>query len=162
MKIDLTKSERWGNFSFGPYFAGESLTDEAEKEGGIVFSIPLPLWNKNKGNIAAEEARQMQAEAMIAATLRDLERDLTIERSKYASELEALSHWRPETEQEFQQAAAEADHHYRLGAVPATTYVEMQRGYLDALDTLIETRRQAWSHRMQIERLTGAAMEGAR
>ena len=162
LKIDLTKSERWGNFSFGPYFAGESLTDEAEKEGGIVFSIPLPLWNKNKGNIAAEEARQMQAEAMIAATLRDLERDLTIERSKYASELEALSHWRPETEKEFQQAAAEADHHYRLGAVPATTYVEMQRGYLDALDTLIETRRQAWSHRMQIERLTGAAMEGAR
>ena len=162
LKIDLTKSERWGNISFGPYFAGEKLTDEIEKEGGIVFSIPLPLWNKNKGNIAAEEARQMQAEAMIAATLRDLERDLTIERNKYATELEALSHWRPETEKEFQQAAAEADHHYRLGAVPATTYVEMQRGYLDALDTLIETRRQAWGHRMQIERLTGAAMEGAR
>jgi hypothetical protein len=32
----------------------------------------------------------------------------------------------------------------------------MQRGYLDALDALIESRRNAWKHRMEIERLTGA------
>jgi len=162
LKIDLTKSERWGDIKFGPYFTGSKLNDELEREGGIVFSIPLPLWNKNKGNIAAEQARQAQAEAMLAATLRDLERDLTLQRSKYAAELEALSHWRPETEKEFQAAAEEADHHYRLGAVPATTYVEMQRGYLEALDALIETRRHVWEHRMKIEQLTGAPMEGAR
>jgi cobalt-zinc-cadmium efflux system outer membrane protein len=162
LKIDLTKSERWGDIKFGPYFTGNKLSDELEREGGLVLSIPLPLWNKNKGNIDAEQARQAQAEAMLAATLRDLERDLTIQRSKYAAELEALSHWKPETEKEFQQAAEEADHHYRLGAVPATTYVEMQRGYLDALDALIETRRHVWEHRMKIEQLTGAPMEGTR
>jgi hypothetical protein len=32
----------------------------------------------------------------------------------------------------------------------------MQRGYLDALDALIESRRNAWKHRMEIERLIGA------
>jgi hypothetical protein len=36
----------------------------------------------------------------------------------------------------------------------------MQRGYLDAMDSLIESRRNAWKHRMEIERLTGNALTG--
>ncbi|MBK8091605.1 MAG: TolC family protein [Verrucomicrobiaceae bacterium] len=154
LKVDLTKSERWGDITFGPYMAGQHAGG-TQIEGGLVFSIPLPLWNKNKGNIAAEEARTQQAEALLTATLRDLERDLAIERSAYLAELEALARWRPESEKQFAEAAKEADEHYRLGAVPAATYVEMQRGYLDAIDSLIESRRNAWQHRMTIERLTG-------
>lgn len=157
LKIDLTKSDRWGNITFGPYMAGQHAGG-TQIEGGFVISIPLPLWNKNKGNIAAEEARTQQAEALLLATLRDLERDLAVERSAYLAELDALSRWRPESEKQFSDAAAEADRHYRLGAVPAATYVEMQRGYLDAMDSLIESRRNAWRHRMEIERLTGQSM----
>lgn len=159
LKIDLTKSERWGNIKFGPYLASENLTEDHERQAGIVFSVPLPLWNQNKGNIAAEQARQLGAQAMLAATLRDLERDLTVQHQGYVAELEALSHWQPETENEFKTAAEEADHHYRLGAVNAATYVEMQRGYLDALSALIESRRHAWEHRMELERLTGSSLE---
>jgi hypothetical protein len=42
--------------------------------------------------------------------------------------------------------------------VPAATYVEMQRGYLDAIDSLIQCRRNAWAHQMEIERLTGTTL----
>lgn len=159
LKIDLTKSERWGNITFGPYMAGQHAGG-TQIEGGIVLSIPLPLWNKNKGNIEAEEARTLQAEALLNATLRDLERDLAVERAAYLAELDALSRWRPESERQFAEAAKQADEHFRLGAVPAATYVEMQRGYLDAIDSLIESRRNAWKHRMAIERLTGAPLHG--
>jgi cobalt-zinc-cadmium efflux system outer membrane protein len=158
VKIDLTKSERWGNITFGPYIAGERHYENVT-EGGISLNIPLPLWNRNEGNIATEKARLSQAEAMLAATLRDIERDLVTHRSAYQSELDALARWKPETEREFQTAAEEADEHYRLGAVPASTYVEMQRQYLEAMSALIETRRNAWKHRMEIERLTGAPLK---
>ncbi|MCW0217240.1 MAG: TolC family protein [Prosthecobacter sp.] len=157
LKVDLTKSERWGNITFGPYMAGQHAGG-TQIEGGFAFSIPLPLWNKNKGNVAAEKARTQQAETLLIATLRDLERDLAVARSGYLAELAALSHWRPESEKEFSDAAVEADRHFRLGAVPAATYVEMQRGYLDAMDALIESRRNAWKQRMEVERLTGASM----
>ena len=159
LKVDLTKSERWGDITFGPYMAGQHAGG-TQIEGGFVVSIPLPLWNKNKGNIDAERARTQQAEALLGATLRDLERDLSVARSAYLAELDALSRWRPESEKQFADAAAEADRHYRLGAVPAATYVEMQRGYLDAMDSLIESRRNAWKHRMEIERLTGGTLTG--
>jgi cobalt-zinc-cadmium efflux system outer membrane protein len=159
LKVDLTKSERWGDITFGPYMAGQHAGG-TQIEGGFVVSIPLPLWNKNKGNIDAEQARTQQAEALLGATLRDLERDLSVARSAYLAELDALSRWRPESEKQFADAAAEADRHYRLGAVPAATYVEMQRGYLDAMDSLIESRRNARKHRMEIERLTGGTLTG--
>lgn len=157
LKVDLTKSERWGNISFGPYMAGQHAGG-TQIEGGFAFSIPLPLWNKNKGNVATEQARTLQAEALLLATLRDLERDLAVARSAYLAELAALEHWRPESEKQFREAAIEADRHFRLGAVPAATYVEMQRGYLDAMDALIEGRRNAWKHRMEVERLTGTPL----
>lgn len=154
LKIDLTKSERWGKISFGPYISRYRV-DEKEKEAGIVLSVPLPLWNRNKGGIAAEEARLSQAEALMSATLRDLERDLAIERASYSSELDALGRWKPESEKEFRDAAEEADRHYRLGAVPISTYVEMQRQYLEAMRALIQTRRYAWKHLMGMARLVG-------
>ena len=160
LQVDLTKSERWGDITFGPYMAGQQPGGR-QLEGGVVFSIPLPLWNRNKGAITAETARQQQAEALMMALLRDLDRDLAIARSAYLAELDALSRWHPESEKQFREAAEEADRHYRLGAVPAATYVEMQRGYLDAIDALIETRRNAWRHQMEIERLTGSRLEAA-
>lgn len=159
LKVDLTRSERWGNITFGPYMGGQTAGN-TQLEAGIVFSIPLPLWNKNKGNIEAEKARTQQAEALLGATLRDLERDLAVARAAYLAELDALSRWRPESENQFAEAAKQADEHFRLGAVPAATYVEMQRGYLEAIDSLIESRRKAWQHRMEIERLTGASLTG--
>jgi len=159
LKVDLTKSERWGNITFGPYMGGQTAGN-TQIEAGFVLSIPLPLWNKNKGNIEAEQARIQQAEALLRATLRDLERDLVVERASYRAELDALSRWRPESEGQFADAAKQADEHFRLGAVPAATYVEMQRGYLDAIDSLIQSRRNAWKHRMAIERLTGALLTG--
>ena len=158
LKIDLTKSERWGSITFGPYLSRER-TYEKTVEGGISLRIPLPLWNKNEGAISAEKARLSQAEAMMSATLRDLERELVTHRAAYQSEINALSRWKPETESEFQTAAEEADEHYRLGAVPAAMYVEMQRQYLEAISALTETRRNAWKHRMAIERLTGTEMK---
>lgn len=159
LKVDLTRSERWGNITFGPYMAGQTAGN-TQLEAGVAFSIPLPLWNKNKGNIEAEQARTQQAIALLNATLRDLERDLTVERAAYVAELETLSRWRPESEKQFADAARAADEHFRLGAVPAATYVEMQRGYLEAIDSLIESRRNAWKHRMAIERLTGTPLSG--
>lgn len=157
LKVDLAKSERWGNISFGPYLGGQNAGDR-EVEGGIGFSVPLPLWNRNKGAVLAEKVRMVQAEALIAATLRDLERDLTVARAAYAAELKSLENWKAESEKEFAQAAADADEHFRLGAVPAATYVEMQRGYMEAIDSLILSRRNAWAHRMELERLIGSPL----
>ena len=58
----IERSRRYGDVAAGIVAAAERNIDEprgAENEAiiGIQFSIPLPFWNKNEGNIDAAEAR---------------------------------------------------------------------------------------------------------
>jgi cobalt-zinc-cadmium efflux system outer membrane protein len=57
--------------------------------------------------------------------------------------------------QHFKEAADLADRHYRLGAVPISTYVELQAQYLDAVESLLDTKREALEAATRLEWLTG-------
>ena len=48
-----------------------------------------------------------------------------------------------------------ADRHYRLGAVPIATYIELQMTYLDAVEALIDTEREAIEAGLKLQLLTG-------
>jgi cobalt-zinc-cadmium efflux system outer membrane protein len=63
--------------------------------------------------------------------------------------------WRPDSIQQFKDAAELADRHYRLGAVPLSTYVELQKEYLEAVEALVETRKEALEAAGELELLTG-------
>ena len=66
-----------------------------------------------------------------------------------------MAKWRPESVAEFRKAAELADRHYRLGAVPIATYVELQKQYLEAVEALLDTRREALEAAQQLQLLTG-------
>jgi cobalt-zinc-cadmium efflux system outer membrane protein len=58
----IERSRRYGDLTAGFFAAAERVVDApepAEKEAvvGVRVSIPLPLWDKNEGNIEAAEAR---------------------------------------------------------------------------------------------------------
>jgi outer membrane protein TolC len=48
-----------------------------------------------------------------------------------------------------------ADRHYRLGAVPIATYVELQKAYLEAVGALLDTKREALEAGLKLQQLTG-------
>ena len=62
---------------------------------------------------------------------------------------------RPDSVQHFKEAAELADRHYRLGAVPIATFVELQKQYLEAVEGLLDTKKEALEAAAQIELLTG-------
>ncbi len=121
----------------------------------------MPLWNRNKGNIAAAEARQKQAETSLYVTQRDLDRRIIEKMLAYQAHLNEMGKWRPESVEEFRKAAELADRHYRLGAVPIATYVELQKQYLDAVEALLDTRREALEAGHELQRLTGLEFKAA-
>lgn len=161
LKLDLARNERWPSITVSPFIDGENPSDK-EVSAGIGFSIPLPLWNRNKGNIQAAEARRQQAEASVLVTLREIEKQLATHHAAYESHLEEMQSWRADAAEQLRQAAQLADKHYRLGAVPVSTYLEMQKQYLEALDALLSTQADALSERQQIDLLTGAILNQQR
>jgi cobalt-zinc-cadmium efflux system outer membrane protein len=153
-RVELARNERFPAISVGPSISEERAGDR-ERIIGVGVSLPLPLWNRNQGNIEAATARQMQAEVSLNVTGREIERKVVEAALTYQAKLREMAKWRPDSVEHFREAAELADRHYRLGAVPISTYVELQKQYLEAMEGLLDTKKEALEAATQLELLTG-------
>lgn len=154
-RVDLARNERYPALAIGPTYSEEKVGNDREQIIGASVSLPLPLWNRNRGNIEAAQARQTQAEISLQVTEREIQRQVLAAALTYETKLREMAKWRPDSVQHFKEAAELADRHYRLGAVPISTYVELQQQYLDAVESLLDTKKEALEAAAQLELLTG-------
>jgi cobalt-zinc-cadmium efflux system outer membrane protein len=154
-RLDLAKKERYPTLSVGPTYTEEQAGRERERILGVSLSLPLPIWNRNKGHIDVASARQLQAEVSLQMAERDLLRQVIEAAFTYDTKMREMNRWRPDSVQHFKEAAELADRHYRLGAVPIATYVELQQQYLEAVEGLLDTRKEALAAAARLELLTG-------
>lgn len=153
-RVDLAKNERFPAISVGPTISEEN-TGDRERVIGVGVSLPLPLWNRNKGNIETAVARQMQAEVSMNVTAREIERKVVEAALTYETKVREMGRWRPDSVEQFKEAADLGDRHYRLGAVPIATFVELQKQYLEAVESLLDTKKEALDAAQNLELLTG-------
>lgn len=156
-RVDLAKNERYPAISLGPTLSEENAGDR-ERIIGVGVSLPLPLWNRNKGNIETAMARQMQAEVSLNVTAREVERKVIEAALTYETKLRQMAMWRPDSVEHFREAAEIADRHYRLGAVQISVYVELQKQYLEAVESLLDTKKEALEAAQNLELLTGLTL----
>lgn len=152
--VSLARKDAYPSFTVGPYYSQERA-GEREQQFGLGLTMPIPIPGRNKGNVAAAAARERQAETALFMAERDLERRVLERATAYRAKLAEIGKWRPEAVEEFRKAAELADRHYRLGAVPIATYVELQKQYLEAMEALFDTRREALEAAQELQRLTG-------
>ena len=160
-KVSLARKEGYPAFTVGPYFSQERAGDR-EQQAGLAVSLPLPLWNRSKGGVEVAEARQRQAETSLLVLQREIERKVVTAALTYEAKLREMAKWRADSLVEFRNAAELADRHYRLGAVPIATYVELQKQYLEAVEALLDTRREALEAGQELQRLTGLEFDAVK
>jgi cobalt-zinc-cadmium efflux system outer membrane protein len=153
-KVSLAKNERFPGVTVGPFITQDKAAD-TERTIGLGVSIPLPLWNHNTGNIETAKAREQQAQTSLLLTQREVERSVTENALGLQVKLDEMSKWRADSVQQFHEAAELADRHYRLGAVPIGTYVELQKQYLEAIVAMLDTKKEALDAAQTLEQLTG-------
>lgn len=153
-KVALAKNERFPSFNVGPFYSEENAADR-ERIVGLALSFPIPLWQNNRSKVEVASARRTQAEAALESSRRKVERDVADTWHEYEHALGVLAKWRPDAIEHFQEAAETADRHYRLGAVPVGIYVELQRQYIEAIEALLEARKEALEAAQKLELLTG-------
>lgn len=153
-RVELAKNERYPAISVGPSFSEENALDR-DRVISVGVSFPLPLWNRNSANIEAAAARRMQAETSLLVAQREVERKVLEAAATYQSKVGEMGKWRGDAAEHFREAAELADRHYRLGAVPVSTYVELQKQYLEAVEGLLDTKKEALEAAARLELLTG-------
>ena len=153
-RVELAKNERFPAIAVGPSISEERAGDR-ERIVGVGMSLPLPLWSRNKGNIEAAVARQLQAEVSLNVTEREILRKVIEAALTYEAKRREMGKWLADSVEHFREAAELADRHYRLGAVPISTYVELQKQYLEAVQSLLDTKKEALEAATQLELLAG-------
>lgn len=158
LSVKLRRNERWPEISVGPFV---SQQDDIERQtiAGIGISLPLPFWNRNSGNIAKAKSREIQAETSLYLSRLQVDRSVMEHTLAYQLRLQELGQWGSDALEEFKEAAELGDRHYRLGALPIGTYMELQREYLDAVEAIVDLQAEAIEARGQLEVLTGLGPE---
>jgi len=156
-KVRLSENEAWPAITVGPQFSQEKAGDR-ETIAGVGVSLPLPLWNRNTGNIEASKARELQAQTSLRLSQREIERKIREQAAAYELHRKEMARWNPKVAEQLREAAALADRHYRLGAVPLATYLEVQSSYLEALEAIYATQADALNAQAELELLTGTKL----
>lgn len=159
-QVRLARHELYPSVTVSPFFSQEKAGDK-ETTIGLGLSLPLPISARGKfaGEFAGARRRQADTAALLAQ--RDLERDVILAAQTLTTKLAEAGRWSPDSVEKFRDAAALADRHYRLGAVPIATYVELQNSYLDAVEALLDTQREALEASLRLEELTGLTFGGS-
>jgi cobalt-zinc-cadmium efflux system outer membrane protein len=158
-KVALSKNERYPAIAVGPFYSMENAIDR-EQRAGLGISLPLPLWDRNLGNIATSKARQQQAEASLAMTEREVERRVAQNAAILTAKRAQIDNLKGDELAKFREAAETADRNYQLGGVPLTIYVETQKQYLELVGALAELQKDALQAAQELEILTGLKLYG--
>lgn len=156
LRVDLARKARIPTVTLGPYF-DRARSDIRETNYGARLSTTIPLWNRQAGDVAAERGRQAQANAALVEAERRIARTAFDQAAQFEAKRQALVTWDRASPQGFADAAADADRNYRLGAIPLTTYMQMQQSYVDATNAMLDTRREAIEALLQLRALNGGA-----
>ncbi len=146
--------DQQGSVNVGPYYRQETA-GTTDRFAGIHVTVPLPLWNRQAGDVAVEEGRVAQAESALFSQIRTVERSLFDQAAIYRARTASLARLPAESASRFREMADLAERSYRLGAVSATIYLDAQRQYLDATTAIVDTRREALAAGLQVDLLTG-------
>ena len=141
------------DITIGPFFSQENAADR-ERGLGLGVTLPLPLWDSNRGHVDVAKAGISAAQARRAQALRDTERELAQEYAAYQLSQKQLDKTPVSLLGRLGDAAELADRQYRLGAVSVQTYLDMQTGYLEATKGILGAIQETHERLLRIQVIT--------
>lgn len=154
LSLQSIRKSRLPDFKVGPQV--EYTRDEQTFDFGI--SLPLPLWDNKKGEIATATAEQEKALAELAKLKQEILRDVTTASKSYEAAKDSLTYYTPAMREKLKAAAESAGQSYREGHTPLLLYLEIQRTYFEAQAAYFETWQKLYSAQAEVESAAGTYM----
>ncbi|MFV3130791.1 TolC family protein [Niveispirillum sp. KHB5.9] len=133
--------------------------EDGENAFLVGVSVPIPIFDSNRGGIAKARADLVAAEADLAAERIDLERRLTAARFNLAAARDTATSLRDSIIPTAEQAFALANEGYGQGKFSYLEVLEAQRTLVEARTDLINAFQGFHDARAELERLTAQGAE---
>lgn len=137
-EIRLAKALKWEDWSAGldysredQSFAGTLIGHKVDQFLGLSVSIPLPLWNRNQGNVAVAQATRQRAEAELAALDLRIATEVRTADERLRRLGDILRRYREESLKLSAQNVALTQKGYNDGLVNIAVVVQAQQQFID-------------------------------
>ena len=155
LSLQSIRKSRLPDFKVGPrveYTRDEQIV-------GFGLSLPLPFWDKKKGEIATATAAQEKAMAELDKLRREILRDVTTASQNLTAAKESLTFYTPALRDKLKSALDAAAQNYAEGRMPLLLYLESQRTYFDTQADYFETLQKLFEAQAELESAAGASLD---
>lgn len=128
-EIKLAESEAWPDFKIGPNYEWTKQAESTEKSFGLVFSLPLPLWNRNQGGIAASLAESARIETDLSFRKKETLSERNAFLVQYQEGVKSLKNTFSRDELSKRRKSLESQ--FTRGLIPSSLVIEANRQLLD-------------------------------
>ncbi len=155
LSLQSIRKSRLPDFKVGPNV--EYTRDEQIVGFGV--SLPLPLWDNKKGEIAAATAEQAKALAELEKLRREIQRDAVMAVQNLAAARESLAFYSPALREKLKSALDAAAQSYAEGKLSFLIYLETQRTYFDTQADYFEMLKKSSEARAELESAVGVPLD---
>jgi cobalt-zinc-cadmium efflux system outer membrane protein len=154
LNVRSVRQSRLPDFSVGP--SVEYLKDEQTYDFGI--SLPLPLWDQKKGEIASATAERDKAQAELEVLRQEVIRDVTSAYHNLSSAKESLALFTPDLLAKLKAALDTAAQSYSEGRVSLLVYLETQRTYFETQADYFDTLQKLYDAQAELQAAVGTTL----
>lgn len=155
LSLQAIRKSRLPDFKVGPSL--EYTRDE--QTVGFGLSLPLPFWDKKKGEIATATAAQKKALAELEKLRREILRDVTTASQNLTAASESLAFYTPALRDKLKVALNAAAQSYSEGRMPLLLYLESQRTYFDTQADYFEMLQKLFEAQAELESAIGVSLD---
>jgi cobalt-zinc-cadmium efflux system outer membrane protein len=155
LNLQSIRKSRLPDFKVGPSL--EYTRDE--QIVGFGLTLPLPFWDKKKGEIASATAEQEKALAELEKLRREILRDVTTASQNLTATMESLAFYTPALHAKLKTALDAAELGYAEGRTPLLLYLESQRTYFDTSADYFDTLQKLSEAQAELESALGVLLD---
>lgn len=154
LNVQATKLSRRPDFAVGPVFD----IGQDEQVYGFGVSVPLPFWNKRKGEIQTATAEQKKAQAQIDRLQFEIIRAVKVAEQNLRTANDQLALYTPEFRNRLKTLVQQAEKSYAQSATTLLIYLDARRTYFDALADYNEALAKTAEARADLESAIGVPL----
>lgn len=155
LSLKSIRRSRRPDFTVGP--SVEYTRDEQIVGFGV--SVPLPLWDRKKGELATATAEQERALAELENLRREIQRDVTIGWQNLIAARESLAFYTPELRAKLKASLDAASQSYSAGQTPLLLFLEAQRTYFDTQADYFDALQKCYETQAAVESAAGLSLQ---
>jgi cobalt-zinc-cadmium efflux system outer membrane protein len=158
LKLQLAQGKI--DYTVGTQFHRQQSPTGTGSSLGLFLSVPLPVFNRNQGEVERARLEQQQLEQRLRAARNSAAADVESTYEQYAIATTMLSNLETDMLDQSRQIRRTAEESYRAGKVSLLEFLDAQRAYTDTMQSYNDARANYARSLYAMEAATGQNVSG--